>query len=508
MGSEIIINVTSLETRVALLENGLLTELYIERETEKGIAGNIYKGKVVRVLPGMQAAFVDIGLARSAFLYVVDVYKSDQEFEAMMMEFENNHAEMDLDEEKAEIQAYKPPPLIEDLLTEGQEVLVQVIKEPIGSKGARISSYISLPSRYLVLMPTVKHIGISRRIKVEEERTRLKEVLQKIEPPDTGFIIRTAAESSNEEELAMDMDFLLKLWESIQQRSANSSASSLIHEDLSICLRAIRDLYTKGVERVVVDSKKAYDPIVEFFEAFMPQLKYSVELYEREEPIFDAYGIEVEISRALNNKVWLKSGGSIVIDETEAMVVIDVNTGRYVGKGNPEDTILKTNLEALKEIAYQIRLRNLGGIIIIDFIDMEKESDREKVHQTFKDILSKDRAKSNIIRISELGLIEMTRKRIRENLSGQMCESCTYCEGRGSIRSIASVCYDILRAIRREAMTNMGTRIVVLVHPDVGTYLCDEERNGLDELEKQLKKKIIIKMKENFHREEFEIYAQ
>lgn len=508
MSSEIIINVTSLETRVALLENGMLAELYIERETDKGIAGNIYKGKVLRVLPGMQAAFVDIGLDRSAFLYVVDVYKSDKEFESMIAEFKNSDAATDLEQDSINTQVSKPPPLIEDLLIQGQEILVQVVKEPIGSKGARISSYISLPSRYLVLLPTVNHIGISRRIKAEEERNRLKEIIHKIKPPDAGFIIRTASEGASEEDLAMDMDFLLKLWQNIQHRKTATAVPSLLHEDLSICLRAIRDIYTRDVEKVIVDSQKAYNSILEFIETFMPQLKHSVNFYEREEPIFDAYGIEVEISRALENKIWLKSGGYIVIEETEALVTIDVNTGRFVGKGKAEDTILKTNLEALKEIAYQIRLRNLGGIIIIDFIDMEKESDREKVHQTFKETLSKDRAKSNIVRISELGLIEMTRKRVRENLSGQICEPCPYCEGRRSIRSPASVCYDILRAIRREAVNNFGSIIVVLVHPDVATFLCDEEQNGIDELEKQLKKKIAVKLNDNFHREEFEIYTQ
>jgi ribonuclease G len=508
MSSELIINVTSFETRVALLENSSLAELHIERESDKGITGNIYKGRVTRVLPGMQAAFVDIGLSRSAFLYVVDVYQSDRSFEEIMNGLQDGSVELEQNNKPAELQKSRLTYPIEDLLIEGQEIPVQVVKEPIGSKGSRISSHVSLPGRYLVFMPMVNHVGISRRIENDEERARLKEIVQRIKPVDAGFIIRTASEGAAEEEIAMDMDFLSKVWNNIQKRMVNAAVPSLVHEDLSISLRAIRDLYSRDVERVVVDSRKTYESIMEFSDTFMPQLKYSVEYYDREEPIFDAYGIEVEISRALGKRIWLKSGGYIVIEETEALVAIDVNTGRYVGKGNPDDTIYKTNLEAVKEIAYQIRLRNLGGIIIIDFIDMEKESDREKILQAFKEALSKDRAKTNILSISELGLIEMTRKRVRENLSRKMGESCPYCEGRGSIRSTPSLCYEILRAIRREAMNSIGSKIIVLVHPDVATFLYDEERNGVEELEKQIKKKIMIKIKDDLHHEQFEVYSQ
>jgi ribonuclease G len=508
MGSELIINVTSLETRVALLENGILSELHIERETDKGITGNIYKGRVSRVLPGMQAAFVDIGLNRSAFLYVVDVFKSDKEYEAMMNGIAEPSLEPDIDQLNAGIPRSRIPHPIEDLLTEGLEILVQVVKEPLGTKGPRISSHVSLPGRYLVYMPMVNHVGISRRIENEEERMRLKEIVLKIRPPDSGFIIRTASEGATEDELYMDMNFLFRVWENVQKKMVHSAVPSLVHEDLSVALRAIRDLYSKDVERVIVDSRKTYESIIEFIETFMPQLKYSVEYYDREEPIFDAYGIEVEISRALGKRIWLKSGGYIVIEETEALVAIDVNTGRFVGKGNPDDTIFKTNFEAVKEVAYQIRLRNLGGIIIVDFIDMEREADREKILQAFKEALSRDRAKTNILSISELGLIEMTRKRVRENLSRKMGEPCPYCEGRGSIRSIPSLSYDILRSIRREALNNLGSKIMVQVHPEVATFLYDEERNGIEELEKQIKKKIIIKINDDFHHEQFEISSQ
>lgn len=507
MISELIINVTSHETRVALLENGILAELHIERESEKGIAGNIYRGRVQRVLPGMQAAFVDIGLARAAFLYVDDVCNHEKELASMLSVFKDEHDDMDVDQTETNTKHPETPtPPIEEMLSEGREILVQVIKEPIGSKGARISTHISLPGRYLVYLPTLNNIGISRRITDEAERVRLKDILERIKPQDSGFIIRTASEGASEEELIADRDFLVKLWDNIQKKMKTAPVTSMIHEDLSIALRAIRDLYIKNVKKVVVDSRDTYENIIAFIETFMPQLKYSVELYTGEKTIFDKYGIEVEISRALGKNIWLKSGGYIVIEETEALIVIDVNTGRYVGKGNQGDTILKTNLEAVKEIAYQIRLRNLGGIIIIDFIDMEKKADREAVLNALQDALRKDRAKTNVVNMSELGLVQMTRKRIRENLSGHLCEPCPYCEGRGQIKSIASISYDILRAIRKESRTAAADNMLVSVHPDVASFLYDEERQMLDELERRLKKKIVIKADNGFHHEKFDIY--
>ena len=505
MPSELVINVTSQETRIALIENGLLVELFIERQSEKGIGGNIYKGKVVRVLPGMQAAFVDIGLSRSAFLYVADVYEDFDDL-ALMMGVSGENGDFIMERDALAVSRSSSP--IEDMLHDGQEVLVQVSKEPIGSKGARVTTHVSLPGHYLVFMPTVDHVGVSRRIENEGERKRLREIIARIKPPGGGFIVRTASEGRTEEELLMDMNFLLKLWERIQHKRVSASVSSIIHSDLDICLRAIRDLYTKDVGKVVVDSEKEYNEIVEFIETFMPQLKYSVELYRADEPIFDAYGIEVEISRALGRRVWLKSGGYIVIEETEALTAVDVNTGKYVGKGNPEDTILKTNLEAVKEIAYQLRLRNIGGIIIIDFIDMEKEGGRERVFQTLKEALQKDRAKTNILRISELGLVEMTRKRTRENLSRILCETCPYCEGRGIVKSKTTLCFEIFREIRREAMNIPSSVIEVSLHPEVADFLYDEERYAIEELENVLKKKIVIKVRSDFHQEEYEIASK
>ncbi len=510
MASEIIINKTSHETRAALLENGSLAELYIERESDKGIAGNLYKGKIQRVLPGMQAAFVDIGISRSAFLCADDVYQSTAEFESMLnvLKEKDDKEEMELPLDDApDYPEPAPTPPIEDMITEGREILVQVMKEPIGSKGARVSCHISLPGRYLVYLPTLQNIGISRRISDPDERERLRDMINAIKPDSGGFIIRTASENAAEEELAQDMDFLIKLWDNIQSRTEQAPVMSLLHEDLDMALRVIRDLYSRDVTRVVVDSEQTHQKIIGFIETFMPQLTYSVELYEGVKPVFDYYGIEVEISRALEKNIWLKSGGYIVIEETEALVVIDVNTGRYVGKGNQADTILKTNLEAIKEIAYQLRLRNLGGIIIIDFIDMEKKSDRELVLHTLQETLKKDRAKTVVIDMSELGLVQMTRKRVRENLGGHMCTPCPYCEGKGSIRSVPSLAYDILRRIRKEAVTASEEKIFVLANPDIVSFLYHEERFALDKIEKQFNKKITIKADSKAHHEDYNIFA-
>ncbi len=505
MTAELIINVTSSETRVALLENSILAELHIERESDKGIAGNIYKGRVQRVLPGMQAAFVEVGLSRSAFLYVDDIYTDTGEYASMFPPFKDEQDFADSQDGPPAREQRPPSPPIEDLLSDGMEIMVQVIKEPLGTKGARISSHISLPGRYLVYLPTITHISISSRITDEDERTRLKEIVERIKPDDCGFIIRTASEGASEEELASDMDFLIKLWGNIQGRMKTAPVATMLHEDLSIALRAIRDLYSKNVRKLVVDCPETYENIIRFIETFMPQLKYSVELYDGDKPIFDKCGFEVEISRALGNNIWLKSGGYIVIEGTEALVAIDVNTGRYVGKGNQNDTILKTNLEAVKEIAYQIRLRNLGGIIIIDFIDMERKADREAVVNELQDALKKDRAKTNVADISELGLVQMTRKRVRENLSGHLCDPCPYCEGRGIIKAIPAIAYEILRTIRKEVRSPLTQEITADVHPDIAAFLYDEERTAIEDLEKKWQKKITIKADPAFHHEKYTI---
>ncbi len=507
MTGELIINVTSQETRVALIQNSQLCEFHIERASDKGLAGNIYKGRVQRVLPGMQAAFVDIGLSRAAFLYVDDVHENSQEMEEYLNVFQDENEAIEIrDSDNTDTEpSKKPQNLIEDILFEGKEILVQVIKDPIGTKGARISSHISLPSHYMVLLPTLNKTGISRRISNEETRQRLMQILPELKVEEGGIIFRTASEEASEDELIMDRGFLLKLWDSVKQRASKASAPCLIHQDLSVALRAIRDLHNREVKKVVVDCKKTYSDIITFIETFMPQLKNSVSMYEGDYPVFDSYGIEVEISRALGKSVWLKSGGYIVIEETEALVVIDVNTGKYVGKENQADTILKTNLEAIKEIAYQIRLRNLGGIIIIDFIDMERKSDREQVMLTLKEALASDRAKTNVVDMSDLGLVQMTRKRTRENLSRMICDRCCYCEGRGSIKSVQSIAYDILRSVTREAKLASGNRILISAHPDIVSFLYDEERFGIENLEKNLNRKIIIKANPETHHEKFDI---
>jgi len=489
---------------VALLESGGLVELYLERNSDQGISGNIYKGRVVRVLPGMQAAFVDIGLDKAAFLYVTDVHKDFEDWELMMRSREDDGNGL-LERDEEDILDLETPFQIEDLLHEGQEILVQVSKEPLGTKGARITSHISLPGRHLVLMPMVDHVGVSRRIENEVERRRLREIIQQIKPAGCGLIVRTASEGKGEAEFRQDLDFLLKLWNNIQKRKGTCPVPSLVHKDLNITLRAIRDLFTQDVERVVVDSEEEYKKILEFCDTFMPQLKSSIEIFDKEEPLFDFYGIEMEISRALGRKVWLKSGGYIVIEMTEALTAIDVNTGRFVGKRNLEDTILKTNLEAVKEIAYQLRLRNIGGIIIIDFIDMEKESSREKVFQALTEALKKDKSKTNILKISELGLIEMTRKRTRESLGRILSEPCFYCEGRGFLKSLSTISHEILREIQRDIRDLRGDKILVEVHPNVANLLYDEARAEVEELERRFHKRIIISGKGDYHWEQYEI---
>ena len=508
MGNELIINVTNQETRVALLENSQLVELHIELARDRTIVGNIYKGRVLRVLPGMQAAFVDIGLERAAFLYVSDVVDHADELQPMIQN--GDEPSPDKPEDEKTIDPYSGSTIqqtyaIEDLLQEGQEVMVQVAKEPIGTKGARITSHISLPGRNLVLMPTVKHIGISRRIEDEEERQRLRDAVESMGSDNAGFIVRTAAEGKEDQALKNDIAFLLSIWEKIHDRYQNSTAPNLLHSDLNITLRAIRDLFSSEVDRVVIDNPDEYKKILSFFGQHMPRLNYTIEQYDLADPIFDNYGLEIEISRALQRKVWLKSGGYIVIEQTEALTAIDINTGRFVGKRNLEDTILKTNLEAVKEICYQLRLRNIGGIIIIDFIDMERETNREKVYNALAEMLKKDKARTNILKISDLGLVEMTRKRTRENISRVLSEPCPYCEGKGYVKSKTSICGEIFREIQREIFEVRGKSIILNVHSEIADLLYDQERTGIEELERKHNKRIIIKDKRNFHIEQFEL---
>lgn len=507
MPSELIVNTRPHETRVALVENGTVVELHIERKTGQELMDNIYRGRIVRVLPGMQAAFVDIGLNRTAFLYVADVNRNFREWEQTMLRNSLEDGQTSREADHGTADAISEIPLsIEDLLHEGQDIMVQISKEPIGNKGARVTSYISIPGRHLVFMPTVNHIGVSRRIEDPEERERLRSLMQEIRPDELGFIVRTVSEGTDQAKLKSEMDFLLRLWSSIQKRMANQSSPSLLHRDLTISLRSVRDLFTQEVDRLIIDSREEYANIMQFIKTFAPRLKHSVELYESAEPIFDAYGIEMEISRALGKKIWLKSGGYIVIELTEALTAIDVNTGSYVGKGNLEETILETNLEAVKEIAYQLRLRNIGGLIIIDFIDMEKKANRERVFMALKESLSKDRAKTHISQMSELGLIEMTRKRTRENLNRLLSEPCYYCEGQGTLKSKKTICCEIFRDLEREAIQSPeADHIYIKVHPDIDNALKEDGQESIMDIEKKTARRIVILADDSLHWEQYEI---
>ncbi|MBI4654491.1 MAG: Rne/Rng family ribonuclease [Nitrospirae bacterium] len=489
MANEIVINANREETRVALLESGQLAELYIERKKDTSLVGNVYKGKVVRILPGMQSAFIDIGLGKAVFLHVADVRWS---FDYPLF--------------GEDVSDVLPPDLpIEQLLQEGQDILVQVSKDPIGSKGARATSYITIPGRYLVLLSGVEHVGISRRIVDENERTRLKELSIGIRPPGFGLILRTAAEGCAEEELKKDLEFLMLLWKNIQDKKDRVSSPHLLYSDLDLIFRSVRDMLGPEISRLIIDSRAEYKEIADFVNTYFPKLISKIELYEEPEPIFDFFDIEIEIPKALGRRVWLKSGGYIVIDQTEALIAIDVNTGKFVGKATLEDTILKTNLEAVKEIAYQIRLRNLGGIIIIDFIDMEKEENRKKLFSAFQEAMSNDRAKNTILQVSEFGLIEMTRKRVRESLGRTLCETCPYCEGKGFVKSPVTVCYEIFRELVKIGPESKNGKIVITVHPLVADLLYEEEREGIEEIEKKYGFGLIIKTDKNIHQEYYEI---
>ena len=484
--TEILINSNPFETRVAMIQQGRLVEFYVERVKDRGITGNIYKGKIVRVLPGMQSAFVEIGVQRTSFLHVSDIKEPPDEFEEEDEEHQK-HADV----------------RIQDLIKEGQEIMVQAAKEPIGTKGARVTSYISIPGRYLVFMPTYDKIAISRRISSEKERKRLREIVSSMRPQGCGFIIRTVCDGMPKEDIQADMEFLIKLWNSIQKKKDQVRTPGLIWSELDLTLRIIRDLFSKDIDRLVIDSKEEYERAKKFVDEFMPHLSSRLEFYEGKEEIFDAHGIEIELTDALERRVWLRSGGHIVIDQMEALTAVDVNTGKYVGKKSSEDTIVKTNLEAVKEIVYQLRLRNIGGIIVIDFIDMARAADREKVYNTLKDALKADKARTNILKISELGIVEMTRKRVRESLSQSLCEPCPYCDGNALVKAKDTIIMDIFRELSRELPVRKK-KATLYVSPSISERI-KEDPAPLENLEKKFGKKIIIKPVERFHQERYEI---
>ncbi len=506
MSTEILINSKRYEVRIAIVENNTLSEFYLQRPTEKGLIGNIYKGKVVRVLPGMQAAFINIGLERTGFLYVDDVYLSQNELNTRMLLGENDPEEKPFTSILPESDLRRTQGLnIEDLLSEGQDILVQVSKDPIGTKGARLTCHITLPGRNLVFIPLTEHIGISRKIEDEEMRQHLKEQIEKLRPEGTGFIVRTVAEFASEEELEADMEFLLLLWDEIQDIASVSEVPSLVYEDLDITFRSVRDLFTHDVDNLIIDDNETYERLRDFVSSFAPQLKDKITLYTDDTPIFEAHGIDTEINRATEKKVWLRSGGYIIIESTEALSVIDVNTGRFVGKNNLNETIFKTNMEAAKEIAYQLRLRNIGGIIIIDFIDMDNEEHREELFTYFKEAVKKDKSRINILKLSEFGLVQMTRKRSSENLTQMMCEPCHYCAGEGILKSRRTICYDIFRKISRNAERTGGFSITLRVNPRIADMLNKEEKNTLSQLEKDVHKKLIVVPVKDLHIEKYDI---
>ena len=464
---EILVNVTPREQRAAIVENGVLTDVFIERASRRGLVGNIYKGRVSRVLPGMQAAFIDIGLERTAFLHASDI--------ATPAAADNGEV--------------PPPrgdgaPSIRDLVSEGGEILVQVLKDPLGTKGARLTTFVTLPSRYLVMMPNNGNLGVSSRIEDDEERSRLRALLESLVPEDggNGYIVRTAAEGASYDALRADMMFLSRLWEGICRQAGNASAGTIVHEDLPLTLRILRDRVQHDVERIRVDAEAEFTRMRTFTASFLPELTGKIEHYAGRRPIFDLYSVEEDIARALERKVPLKSGGYLIIDQTEAMTTVDVNTGGFVGTRSQEDTLYRTNLEAAVAIARQLRLRNLGGIIIIDFIDMLEPSHRDKVLEALQQALAGDNARYQVMPVSPLGLVEMTRKRTRESLEHVLCEPCPTCNGDGSVKTAQTVVYEIFREILRQHRQFSFDELLILAHGDVVELLLDEESVGLAEL--------------------------
>jgi ribonuclease G len=500
MSREIVINTTRHESRIAVLDEGQVVELWVERTRQRTIVGNIYKGRVTKVLPGMQSAFVDLGLDRDAFLYVSDVMEEFEEYETETSE--------DLHFDESAPPPPRPEASIADLLREGQEIVVQVSKDSIASKGARITTHITLPGRFLVFMPTVTHVGVSRRIESEEERTRLKGIMERLRADfrlPGGLIARTASEERADEDFEGDLRYLSQLWDGIRKRSDKASAPTSLHHDLDLVLRTIRDVFGPDFKTVWVDTVDEYQRIVEFLDQIQPNLVQKVRLWRREEPIFDEFGIEPEIEKALKSKVWLKSGGYIVINQTEALVAIDVNTGKYVGRKNLEETVFRTNLEAIREIVRQIRVRDLGGIIVLDFIDMEVPENRAMVFEALAEEIRKDRSKTKILQISEFGLVEMTRKRVRQSLERSLTQACPYCGGSGRIKSNATVILAIWRQLMKLRDLQQEEELIVRVNPEIYQVLQGEEAAIFDEVESFHGIHLVFKPDESLHHEQFDL---
>jgi ribonuclease G len=508
---QVIINATPQEVRVAVMENARLVELFLERRHEQGLAGSIYKGRVTRVLPGIQAAFVDIGLPKAAFLHASDFYTPTDDDESVLVE--PRPASPPTPTEATANDAPQPPaspsPMaIEDRLKKGDEILVQIVKEPIGSKGARVSSNIAIPGRYVVYLPLTNHVGISRRIESAEERERLLQAVDAARPRSGGIIVRTASERIAKREIQGDIRFLRKLWDRVHQKAEGVVPPSLLHYDLDLVLRTLRDSFDTDVSKVIIDNRRDYVRAIEFVDMVLPAQRRRIELYNRKEPIFERYGIEAQINRALDRNVWLKSGGYIVIDHTEALTAIDVNTGRFVGKNSQEETALQTNLEAARAIVDQLRLRHIGGLIVIDFIDMEKTEHRKQVLAALNEAVRGDKVRTNILGLSDLGLVQMTRQRTRENLMHRLCEPCPTCSAKGWVKSSPTIFAEIMRRVRREATMNAPLeRVAVTVHPQLAAFVKRQESASVRELQESLGVEIFFHQASHLAPDQYEVTA-
>jgi ribonuclease G len=514
MNKEMIVSSNGHETMVAILEDDLVAEIFVERERHRGVVGNVYKGRVSKVLPGMQSSFIDLGLERDGFLYVADVIDTLVEFDKL--------AGDDDDEPKADgskaregrtDRENRPQQKIEDLLKEGQEIVVQVVKEPLGTKGARLTSHVTMPGRFLVFMPTVDHIGVSRKIESREERQRLRGIVREFREANGftgGVIIRTAAGGRPKEDILGDLDAFHKIWTEMRQRNESSRAPAVLFQEQSIVSRLLRDLLTEDFQAIRIDNFQEYQRVLELVQRIMPTLAPKVKHYAKPFPIFEEYGVQAEIDKALKSKVFLKSGGSIVINQTEALVAIDVNTGRFVGKktsGRLEDTIVKTNLEAVKEIVRQIRLRDLGGIIVLDLIDMEDKKNRQKVYAAVEQELKKDRSPSKALQVSDFGLVIVTRKRVKQSLERVLTEPCPYCAGTGVIKSSSTICYEILNEVKKVSPDINGHRLLLRVNPDIARALKEEESGVMKDLRQAIGKDVTIKADVHLHHEQFDVMA-
>src|SRR5437870_9144540 len=521
MNKEMIVSSNGHETIVAILEDDLVAEVFVERERQRGVVGNVYKGRVSKVLPGMQSSFIDIGLARDGFLYVADVIDTLEEFDRLEADEGDSRADGQRDRDgstgspspRAEPRSDKPQQKIEELLREGQEILVQVVKEPLGTKGARLTSHVTMAGRFLVFMPTVDHVGVSRKIESRDERSRLRGIVREFREQrgfTGGVIIRTAAAGRPKEDIVSDLEAFHKIWTEIRQKTESARAPLVVYREPSLVGKLLRDLLTDEFQAIRIDNVQDHQRVLELVERILPSLAPKVKLYSKAYPIFDEYGVQAEIDKALKSKVWLKSGGSIVINQTEALVAIDVNTGRYVGKksaGRLEDTIVKTNLEAVKEIVRQIRLRDLGGIIVLDFIDMEEKKNRQKVLQAVEQELKKDRSPSKALQVSDFGLIIITRKRVKQSLERVLTEPCPYCSGTGVIKSSSTICYEILSEVKKVGGELNGHRLLLRVNPDIARALRGEESAVLKDLRQSIGKDVTIKADVHLHHEQFDVMA-